>query len=241
MFLRKIRANTKIPFIFSRENFRKPSLPSGLKVIDIPLQQATKDNLKGFGYLVHHVDEFQISKGNFEIIKWPVSGWRSLDPDTGNEAGTTEGHFDVNWKGDFFYGKNLAISTTNNYYLDGLGAHPDLLKDEDEDIIYLWMSDYHPDGAQLFWPEKPIPFVVTLGLNTKGDNITPSDMRSFFIPAGLGIYMHPGTWHNGVYVSKEHAPARFLTRQGRVHARVSVSWATEFNTLLRVPLKLIKN
>ena len=46
------------------------------------------------------------------------------------------------------------------------------------------------------------------------------------------------TWHNGVYVHKDHAPAQFLTRQGRVHARVGVSWAQEFKTLLRVPLTL---
>ncbi len=80
--------------------------------------------------------------------------------------------------------------------------------------------------------------MVTLGLNVKGDDITPDDMCSFYVPAGLGIYMHPGTWHNGIYVSNKYTPARFMTRQGRVHARVSVSWAEEFGSLLRVPLTL---
>ena len=47
---------------------------------------------------------------------------------------------------------------------------------------------------------------------------------------------HPGTWHNGVYVEQQYSPATFLTRQGRVHARVSASWAEEFGCLLRVPL-----
>ena len=235
--------NTKIssPFIFTPENISKPILPMGLKVIDIPLEQATEENLKGFGYLVHHKDEFKVENGNFEIIRWPQIGWRPLDPETGDEAGTTEGYFDVNWKGDYYYGKNLAIVTANNYYLDGLGTLPEYATTYTPTLqkyIYLWMSDYHPDGGQLFWPEKSIPFVVTLGLNTKGDNIRPSDMRSFFVPAGLGIYMHPGTWHNGIYVHKEYTPARFLTRQGRIHARVSVSWASEFNSLLRVPLTL---
>ena len=28
----------------------------------------------------------------------------------------------LNWQGDYFYGQNLAIATTNNKYLDGLGA-----------------------------------------------------------------------------------------------------------------------
>ena len=58
--------------------------------------------------------------------------------------------------------------------------------------IYLWMSDYHPDGGQLFFPNTPstikpqphlgnrsekscdevmFPMFVCLGKNTYGDNI----------------------------------------------------------------------
>ena len=100
------------------------------------------------------------------------------------------------------------------------------------------MSDYHPDGAQLFYPSKPIPFIVNLGKNTYGDDVKPENMRAFLIPAGKGIYFHPGTWHNGVYIRKEDSPATFLTRQGRIHARVSCSWAAEFGSILKVPLYL---
>ena len=53
------------------------------------------ESLKGFGKIVHHPDEFTVEKKNFEITPWPVSGWRQLDPGTGDEAGTTEGDFDV--------------------------------------------------------------------------------------------------------------------------------------------------
>lgn len=148
------------------------------------------------------------------------------------------------WEGDFFCGKNNAIATTNNTYLDGLAVMPEVASREeksaagDGNTIHLWMSDYHPDGAQLFWPLKPVPFVVALGPAACGDDVTPADMRAFYVPAGRGVYFHPGTWHNGVFVCKEHAPVSFLTRQGRVHARISVSWAAEFNTLLKVPLRL---
>ncbi len=70
-------------------------------------------------------------------------------------------------------------------------------------------------------------------------------MRAFKIPAGKGVYIHPGTWHNGFYVNKRYtlpphvqgtSPLRVLTRQGAVHARVSVSWVNEFRTLLRIGL-----
>ena len=90
--------------------------------------------------------------------------------------------------------------------------------------------------GQLFWPVEPVPFTVCLGARDHGDDVQPSAMRAFHVPAGRGIYIHPSTWHNGIYVSPSHAPARFLTRQGRVHARVSCSWAAEFGVLLRVPL-----
>ena len=159
------------------------------------------------------------------------------------EAGTTEGDFEVHWEADYFFGHNLAIASANNFYLDGLGAPPEIASRAapaagDGSAIYLWMSDYHPDGGQLFWPREPVPFVVCLGSKEHGDDILPEHMRAFAVPEGRGVYIHPGTWHNGVYVSPAHAPATFLTRQGRVHARVSCSWAAERGTLLRVPLEL---
>ena len=130
------------------------------------------------------------------------------------------------------------------------------------------MSDYHPDGGQLFWPkfEPKCEFFVCLGKNTYGDDIKPENMCGFRIPAGKGVYIHPGTWHNGVYIHKnqmreiktipaaiknfsndekenneegvenQKPAAEFFTRQGRIHARVSVSWITEFNTLVRLPM-----
>ena len=230
--------------MFTSENFQNPELPSGLDVVDVPLTLATPESLDGYGYVIDDADDFTVEKGTFEIVPWPVSGWRKLDPDTGDEAGTTEGPFEVHWQGDFFYGKNLAIATENNSYLDGLGSIPEEASHDpaaaagDGSSIYLWMSDYHPDGGQMFMPFEPIPFVVNLALNTVGDDVTPADMRAFYVPAGKGVYFHPGTWHNGVYVAPEHGPQRFLTRQGRVHGRVSASWAAEFGSLLRVPLYL---
>lgn len=229
-------------FVFTEDNFRAPTLPSGLTVKDVKLEPATNESLKGLGILMSDPEEFTVAKKNFEIKVWPHAGWRSMDPGTGDEAGTTEGDFEVYWQGDFYYGTNLAVATTNNKYLDGLGTIPEKASHTTPvtaESIYLWMSDYHPDGGQLFFPRQPVPFVVCLGPASKGDDIRPEDMRAFLVPEGSGLYMHPGTWHNGIYVNPKYlqgGPARFLTRQGRVHARISASWAAEFGTLLRVPL-----
>lgn len=104
-------------------------------------------------------------------------------------------------------------------------------------ILYLCSVTFQClDGGQLFWPHSPVPFTVCLGANTFGDDIRPENMRAFSVPTGFGVYIHPGTWHNGIYVRKEYTPATFLTRQGKVHARISASWANEFGVLLKVPL-----
>jgi len=229
-------------FIFTEENFRNPKLATGLNIVDVPLVLATDQSLKGYGAIVHDPNDFTVEKGTFEIVPWPTQGWRTLDPGTGDEGGTTEGNFELEWRGDYYYGKNLAVLTTNNTYLGGLAVPPEEANSKEptgtKDEILLWMSDYHPDGAQMFWTDQNIPFVVCLGRASFGDDITPQDMRSFYVPAGKGVYFHPGTWHNEAYILRKHSPATFFTRQGKVHARVSVNWAQEFKSLCRVKLTL---
>ena len=110
----------------------------------------------------------------------------------------------MNWQGDFYYGKNNAVNTTNNEYLDGIGCNnPEKAKsvwdESDQDhmyndgrmggnCIYLWMSDSHPDGGQLFFPKSfpnnsiddemskessksTFPMFACLGKSEYGDNI----------------------------------------------------------------------
>ncbi len=228
-------------FEFNSENFQRPNLPTKLKVLDVPVKPLEELHTLGARLLTSR-DEVTTEKGNFEIVKWPVQGWRALDPHTGDEGGTTEGPFQVSWTGDFYFGHNLAVATTNNRYLDGLGAMPEHAKTElpahgDGSSILLWMSDYHPDGGQSFFPSNDShPYAICLGPASVGDDVRPEHMVAFHIPAGKGVYLKPGTWHNGVYVHRCHTPAQFFTRQGRVHARVSCSWAFEAGMLLRVPL-----
>lgn len=137
-------------FVFTSENFQAPKLLAGLTVVDVPVELATEESLKDYGFLVKSPADFTTSAKTFEIVRWPQPGWRRLDPDTGDEAGTTEGHFNVRWEGDFYFAENLAVATTNNKYLDGLASLPEHASIDasccsgDGNTIYLWMSDYHP-------------------------------------------------------------------------------------------------
>merc|ERR1711936_1095976 len=91
-------SDTSTQFIFTEENFRNPKLPSGLSIVDVPLVLATEQSLQGYGAIVDDPDDFTVEKGTFEIVPWPTQGWRELDPGTGDEAGTTEGNFELEWR-----------------------------------------------------------------------------------------------------------------------------------------------
>lgn len=137
------------PFVFTSQNFQDPKLPLGLTIINVPVVDANDDSLKGYGRIVRSPEDFTTADKTFEIVRWPQPGWRALDPDTGDEAGTTEGNFHVRWDGDYYYAENLAVATTNNKYLDGLAVPPEVAQHGascvgDGNTIHLWMSDYHP-------------------------------------------------------------------------------------------------
>ena len=82
--------------------------------IQIPLIQATNENLKGYGYLIDSFEEIEI-----EIVTWPKQGWREIEEGTGNEGGATEGSFDTWWQGDTLYGQNNAVQHKSDYEIDG--------------------------------------------------------------------------------------------------------------------------
>jgi hypothetical protein len=208
-------------------NYLNPDLPAQLPRKALPVIEASKQALKGYGRLVEDPAHCEI-----EITRWPAQGWRPVDPDSGDEGGTTEGVFHTEWKGDLLYGRNEAVG---GHYILGYGVNPeDAREDHDKppERILLWHANYHPDGGQLFFPLAPGPFVVPLAL--PGDDVTPDDFVCFRFDGTKGLYIHPNIWHDGVLPCA--GEQSFFDKQGRVHARVSVDFAKEFGVLLEVPL-----
>jgi ureidoglycolate hydrolase len=58
---------------------------------------------------------------------------------------------------------------------------------------------------------------------------------SFWCDGRCGLYLRPNVWHGAVVPLEDEA--RFLDRQGRVHARVSVNFVSEFGCYLGAPLR----
>ena len=206
-------------------------MPSNNK-IEIPLIEATNQNLKGYGYLVNDFDQCEI-----EIVTWPKQGWRNIEEGTGNEGGATEGPFETWWEEGILYGRNTAVEHKGEYdkdgrYLLGYSSDPDdfsyHLTNEDPSQIYIWHVNYHPDGGQLFFPEGNKPFISPLAL--PGDDIQPDKFKAFYFDGSQGLYIHPNIWHEGVFPTKGRAT--FKGKQGKVHARVSIDLLKEFRSYL---------
>ena len=185
--------------------------------------EGTTGALDGYGHTFDDPAEVQV-----EIVRWPAGGWRPVDPDTGDEGGTVEGVFDAFWDGPTLRALNSAVG---GEYVLAEAAGPPVDTEPWAGGFTIGHLNYHPDGGQLFFPLDPGAFVVPLAL--PGDDITPADVVAFWFDGTQGLYMHPGIWHEGVFPLVPRQ--RFLDRQGRVHARVSVEFADEFGCRLLIP------
>jgi ureidoglycolate lyase/seryl-tRNA synthetase len=204
-----------------------PHLPQ----FEIPLVEATAGNLQGYGELVDRPEDRPI-----EIVRWPAQGWRPVDPDTGDQGGTTEGEFDFYWRGNTLHAHNTTVPGQNEYVL-GWSCEPASAVDGVDPLprerVLLWHANYHPDGGQVFFPTQPGPFISPLAL--PGDDLKLESFTAFWFSGEKGLYIHPGVWHEAVFPVNDSQ--KFFDKQGKVHARISVDFTREFGMYLSAPLK----
>ena len=204
-------------------DYLNPALPAGLRAVRMPVVPATAASLRGYGRLVDDPDDCAI-----EIVRWPATGRRPVDDDTGDQGGTTRGIFTSEWDGDVLFGRNEAV---NGLYVLAYASLPEVAQrghTREPSRMLLWHANYHPDGGQLFFPLDDAPYYVPLAL--PGDDVTPERFVCFAVDGGRGLYLHPNVWHEGVFARRGRQ--RFYDEQGAVHARVSVDFAREFGCLV---------
>ena len=85
-------------------NYLQPDLPPNLRLLSMPVVEATAQTLQGYGLLVDDPEQCKV-----EIVRWPAAGWRPVEEDTSDEAGTTQGVFISDWQGDILYARNDAV------------------------------------------------------------------------------------------------------------------------------------
>ena len=212
-------------------DYLNPNIPADMKRVSIPVVEATNESLKGYGCVVDSPDDFKIA-----IVRWPAKGWRPVDSDTGDEAGTTEGVFVSEWRGDIIYGRMKPSAVITFLAMPSSQATPATTILGTPKHLLLWHANYHPDGGQLFFPLDRRPFIVPLAL--PGDDVRPEQFVCFQFDGSCGLYIHPDVWHEGVFAL---GTQRFFDKQGRVHARVSVDFPREFGCLLDVDLHAVQS
>ena len=129
-------------------DYLNPNLPTNLRTVRMPVVVATNEALCGFGFLVDDPKSVKI-----EIVRWPSTGRRPVDPDSGDEGGTAEGSFICEWKGDVLYGRNEAVG---GHYLLGYAVDPSEAERTAPTALtarMLWHANYHPDGGQTIFPD----------------------------------------------------------------------------------------
>jgi len=209
-------------------DYMNPSVPDDLPLFEMPLVKATPESLEGFGTIVTDYMNHPV-----EITQWPAQGWRPIDKGTGDEGGHLEGIFEFWWEGDILFGENMAV---NDRYILGWSELPGKASKDnltpDRSQLLIWHANYHPDGAQLFYPLDNKPFIAALAKT--GDDMKPEDWVAFYCDGSFGICIHPGIWHEAITPLSEKS--RFYDKQGAVHARVSCDFTKEFGVFVKIPL-----
>lgn len=208
----------------------------GIGRVEIPIVRATPESLDGLGLMFDHPDDIDV-----EIVQWPQPGWRTMDPGTGDEAGTTEGRFEFWWGDNLLRGRNHAVD--DQYIMAADADHPEAFEGAEitepadggsvPEAALLFHANYHPDGGQLFFPTGGGAFVAPLA-PAKGDDIRLEDFTAYYFDGSKGLYIHPNVWHETMLPLQPRAT--FFDRQGKVHARISADFVTEFGAYLCVPL-----
>lgn len=229
-----MQAETEKSMDFDPNEIAYPPTTGVRKEFRIPVVQATPESVKGYGHIVDSPDNCPI-----EIVRWPAQGWRPVDKNSGDQGGTTEGLFEFWWKGDTLYARNNAVGSS---YLFAWSQWPEEATNagsstgRPRERALMFRANYHPDGGQMFFPLNGESFIVPVAL--PGDDVTPDKFVAMRCEGGKGLYIHPNIWHGPVLCLEDHG--RFLDRQGRVHARISVDFVKEFGGYLCVPLQAAK-
>lgn len=196
-----------------------PNIDRNLPRIAVPTIDVDDPAACGLAIAVEDPETFAVP-----LVAWPVAGGRPLDQGTGVGGGSVEGRFACVWDAGRLVATNDAVA---GRYVIGLG-------DEGrQDRVLLWHVNQHPDGGQLFWSPDGAPFIVPAA--PPGEPFDPNSVRALRSDGSVGICLLPGVWHDGVYPID--GDGAFRTRQGAVHARVSIDVAAELAVLLDVTLR----
>ena len=147
-----------------------------------------------------------------EIVRWPAQGTRPVDPDTGDQGGTTEGVFVSEWERRHPVRAQRGRRGPLHPRLRGAtGAGAPRTRASRRGACCSGTRTTTPtaDSSSSRWTKRP--FYVPLAL--PGDDVTPERFVCFRFDGRHGLYIHPNIWHEGVFVARRQAA--LLRQAGR--------------------------
>ena len=171
----------------------------------MPVVAATAASLRGYGRLVDDPKDCKV-----EIVRWPATGRRPIDADTGDQGGTTEGVFVSEWQGDILYGRNEAVG---GHYILAYAAPPSKRAPtiaSNPAACCCGTPTTTPTAGSSSFRSSSGPFLVPLA--PPGDDVTPGALRLLSLRRPTGSVHPPGHLARG-RVRRERDPA-FLRPAG---------------------------
>ena len=211
-------------------DYLNPDLPAGLARVVMPVVDATPATLEGYGCLVDDPASCGI-----EIVRWPAQGSRPVDPDTGDEGGTTEGTFvSANGRATSCTAATMpsADTTSSRTASDPGRADAD---HRARPAAHAALARELPSGrrpALLPARTEAVPGAARAAGRRRRSPRISSASASTATAASTSIRTS-GTRA----CSRQSGTQRFFDKQGAVHARVSVDFAREFGCLLEAPIE----
>ena len=199
-----------------------------ISIYKVPVVRASRENFAAYGRFVDNYENEQVI-----IETWPAAGWRKVETGTGNEGGISEGRFLFEQKGGLMLARNFAV---DGHYITGWFDDPATATQSqphsDYHRVLVREVNYHPDGGQVFYPNDGSPFIALLAL--PGDDIGPQDFIGFYCDGSFGIQIFANIWHQPVFPLATRA--RFMGKQGKVHACIACDFVKEFSCYLSLEL-----
>ncbi|ELR70509.1 hypothetical protein C900_03668 [Fulvivirga imtechensis AK7] len=191
-------------------DFQRTASTKKLKLYECPVVAATVDTLREYGVLIDHFEDL------------PEPGGDDKDSSV----------FNYWWKGNLFYSEN---ETTGKVLQTGASLFEADGSPLSRDKIYMWEAFSPGNAHQLFYPLRGEDYVLPLA---KGDNVYPEDFTAFYITGGMGVYLHPSVWCNGIIPLTERAS--FYHQINGTTTNMGFNFSKKLNTLFVIPLQKIK-
>ena len=210
-------------------DYLNPALPDGLRRVRMPVVDATDAALEGYGKLVD--DPSVVQCCDRALARRADGGPWTKTPAT--RAGRPRVCSSANGAATSCTAATKRSTVITSWRTTSEPSRADETHGRPPSRMMLWHCNYHPDGGQLFFPLDKAAVLRAARVARRRRQAGAVRTSVSTARAGSTSIRTCGT----KACSRDAARSASTTRQGAVHARVSVDFAREFGCLLEAVLE----